>query len=247
MRFDLATSVVWALQTVLKLLVIVLMLRRSLHREYRLFFLYLVYKVSLTSALLVLRRSYTAYFVTYWAGEALEVVLAFAVIYEIFALVLRPYPGIRRIAATLSAWVAVLLVGIAAVLAMLPHANEQQVISLLLTGQRTMAVLQLGLLLFLFLFAASLGLTWRHHLFGIAMGFGLLGVATLGASAIRAAVGPGAVPLFHWVAIGSYLSALFVWAGYFLTTEPSVLASTTLPRETNLQRWNEALMRVLQQ
>jgi hypothetical protein len=247
MHLDLPTSVLWALVTVVKAVVILLMLRRGLHREYRVFFFYMIYEVLLTLSLFMLRGSYAAYFYTYWTGEAVETVLAFAVIYEVFGLLLRPYPAVRRIAAVLLVWAAVLLVGIAIVLAMMPRAEQHQLMSLLFAGQRTVAILQSGLLIFLFLFAASLGITWRHHLFGIAMGFGLLGVTALAASGIRAQVGPDANALFYWIKMGSYLSALFLWAGYFLTTEPSTLRSPALPGETSLQRWDEALMQVMQQ
>jgi hypothetical protein len=247
MHLNLPTSVLWAVETAAMVVIIILMLRRGLHREYRVFFFYMIYEVLLTLSLFMLRGSYAAYFYAYWTGEALEVVLAFAVIYEVFGLLLRPYPAVRRVAVVLLAWAAVLLVGIAIVLAMMPHGEKYRLMSLLFAAERTVAVLQSGLLIFLFLFAASLGITWRHHLFGIAMGFGLLGVTTLAASAIRVQVGYDAAAVFHWIKMGSYLSALFLWAGYFLTTEPSTLRSPALPGETSLQRWDEALMQVMQQ
>jgi hypothetical protein len=112
------------------------------------------------------------------------------------------------------------------------------------TFERTVRIVQCGLILFLFLFAKTLGLSWKHHSFGIAFGFALFAAVSVIVYGVRAHLGPIAAETVSVLVPTSYLLATLVWAGYLLVPVPEqVRVSGPLPSE--LYRWNEAALELL--
>ena len=85
---------------------------------------------------------------------------------------------------------------------------------------RSMELLICGLLLFMWAFARNLGLSWRHHVWGIVFGLAIYSSVGLAVAAIHATTGklcPSWItPLPHF----AYLAATLIWTGYLLRTEP---------------------------
>ncbi|PYX94440.1 MAG: hypothetical protein DMG71_12445, partial [Acidobacteria bacterium] len=89
------------------------------------------------------------------------------------------------------------------------------------------------------------GISWRHYIFGISAGFGVLGSVKLAVLAIRTQVGGSATNLFNIVQMAAYIAALLIWMTYLATREPESPRVTSVP-STNLEAWNQALRQVLE-
>jgi len=88
------TYLLWVAPIVLQVAIAVAIVSRKLYRDAYWFLAYTVAEIATSAAgLSAYRVSPKAYFYTYFAGDALCIVLGFAVIYQLFSCVLRPYPG----------------------------------------------------------------------------------------------------------------------------------------------------------
>jgi len=239
----------WIFVSVLLLIMPVIMFRRRLHRELPVFFGYLFFHAARSWVLLCIQDagSYEAYAYSYWALEVLDAVLSFAVICELFSYVLRPYPSVSRIGILLFRWASGVLILIAAVSSAAAQGNDMtRLMAGTLVLERSVLVVECGLFLFVFMFAASLGLTWRHHIFGIALGFGLCAGINLVAVTVRAHFGGLDHSVFRVLKSGSYDCAVFIWMGYMLTSEKPVRLPQREPHHASeLALWDNALTELL--
>jgi hypothetical protein len=107
----------------------------------------------------------------------------------------------------------------------------------IITGQRCVRIVQVGMILFLLFFAHYLGVSRRQRSFGIAMGFGAFAVVelTLIASWVGNHLGN---PWMSMVNMAAYNVSLGVWLGYVAIKSPVRDASNTL---LQTQRWEQSL------
>jgi len=232
----------WIGPAVLQVALAVFMVRRNLRKQYPAFFLYTTYEVASFGVLFVVfHRFLSNYFYVSWACAAIEIVLGFAVILEVFSQGFQPYQALRDLGSVLFRWVALFLVLVAVVLAVAtPGSDDVRIVAGILTLDRSLLVMQCGLVLFLVLFLPHLGLSWKHNLVGIALGFGLLASVDLIMVAVRAAGGPSSVSdvtlsLVHGAA---YSSAVILWTLCMLSPEP---ARRPVAIAAKSERWDHAL------
>ncbi len=127
-----------------------------------------------------------------------------------------------------------------------PVLTSTNVLVSLLSGvmllDRSVAIIQAGLLLFLFLFPRVLGLSWRSYTFGIALGFGIFASTELAYWAIRLTdLTERAKDLLDLLPTGSYHVSVLVWIVYLLAAEKPVnVHAYTVPE---LDRWSGELER----
>jgi len=111
------------------------------------------------------------------------------------------------------------------------------VLQAILTGQRCVRFIQVGMVLFLLFFAHYVGISRRQHSFGIALGFGMFAVIEL--ALISSAVGHHlGGPWMHIVNMTAYNSSLLVWLGYVAVKSPARDVSVSLLQP---QRWEQSL------
>lgn len=238
----------WVVSAVLLGIMPVIMIKRGWHRELPVFFGYLIFHASRSWILLTIHKFFhDSYAFSYWSLEFLDAVLGFAVIYEIFSQILRPYPSVRKIAVLLFRWASVVLVLIAAVSAGFAQGNDSmRLVAGILAWQRCVYIIQCGLLFYLFIFASSLGLTWRHHVFGIAFGFGLCASVELVALTMRAYFGDMDHSVYSIIKPVNYDCAVLIWMGYLLTAEKPVSLPQQEPRhDGELELWDNVLTELL--
>ncbi len=212
---------VWLAAPTLQLLLLVVMVRRGLRREFPFFFTYTLYQIlSFGLKFATYHRSQVEYFYVYWVTGALGIGLALTVIYEIFTQIFKPYEALRGMATVLFRWAALVLTLVAVVMALAgSRPDSSLVLGAILTFERSVRVMQCGLVLFLFLFARYVGVSWRHHLFGIAAGFGLY--ASLDLILVTAhVVGFDGGTILPFIKSASYVFAVMIWTGYMLSREP---------------------------
>jgi hypothetical protein len=201
--------------------VIFMMVRRNLRQEFPLFFSYSIFQILQSVLLLVLKPYYSQYFYAYWTTATLAVLIEFSVIYEIFSHVFRPYEALSRIAMVLFRWSALVLVMVAIVTA---AGNGQsslgRVMASIFALERSIRVMQVGLVLFLFLFSQQVGLTQRHRVFGISLGFGITAAVELTAATMASSLGSGEHIGLVMLSSGAFVTAACVWTYYMRIEEP---------------------------
>jgi hypothetical protein len=107
----------------------------------------------------------------------------------------------------------------------------------ILTAERCVRVIQVGMVLFLLFFARYLGVSRKQYSFGVALGFGCFAMVEL--SLVASWVGDHLNNLsMGLINMAAYNCALFIWLGYTLAKSPAREASSSLLRP---QRWEQTL------
>jgi hypothetical protein len=229
--------------------------RRRLVRRMPWFFVYTVWVMASSPVLVLLNlrtqaRGTSSWFEFYtgWTAEAISVGLGFAVIYEVFHHVFQPYPAFRRVAPVLFRWcgVGLLLLGSASALLSSPD-HSFRVIAGLLVIERTLRVVQVGLLLLVLVACRYLRMSWRLEVLGVAMGFGMYAAVAIVCMTLQSQLGPGVYYTLGMVTGTAYTCAVMIWAAYFLAPQPATQAAQVMPQNTDVEQWNQALSHLLQQ
>jgi len=220
------------------------MLRKKLYRDFPIFFS-LVVAEGLDSWLgMALQHiSYKAYYVEFWTMATINSVLGFFVLREVFLHIFRPYEALRSFGKMLFRWSAAVLILVAAVMTLSsPHSNGDSLISFTYTLDRSIRLMQCGLVIFLYLFSKQLGLTERHRVFGISIGFGIAASVSLMFDTL-VALAPAA-SLKHVVAMlnvpyeMAWLVTVIIWMVYMYRPEPERRRATVLELP---ESWNYTL------
>lgn len=241
MQLRLVDYVLWIAGPIMQVGVLVAMYRRGLHRDYPYFFNYTILQVVSEPILFVIQRySYDMYYWGYWTSIALSALISFAVLQEIFHDAFRPYEALRDLSVILFRWSAlvVLLVGVMWAITA-PHTGRVDgVTNGILLVQRSVRLMQCGLVFFLLLFSEYLGISRRHVLFGIALGFGIFAsVSMLCATAVAHATFLHTAVLREINSAG-YTVAVMIWLGY---TALAPARSRVAVATVRSQDWNYAL------
>ncbi len=224
--------------------VVIGMFRRGLYRKYPYFFNYTILQVVSVPLLFWLNlRSYTVYYYAYYFNTGLSILISFAVLQEIFKDAFRPYEALRDLSVILFRWsmLVVMLVGVMWAINTTHKIDDAPITDALLLAERSVRLMQCGLVFFLLLFSEYLGISRRSILFGISLGFGLFAAINM---LVVTGISREEILLRHTtlrqINSGAYLLATLIWLGYTLATAPS----TSKALEHGLQRsrdWNSAL------
>lgn len=230
------------------------LVRRGLHRSFPGFFTYTIFEALETFVLyafdLLPQVSAEMWWKAFWAGLVIGGIIRIVVIVELFQSLVRGRPTLAESGKKLffSTGVALVLVGLA-VAAYTNPVNPHRIIGYGLIVQQTLYIIDCGLILFVFAFAAHFRLAWTRATFGIALGFSVVFCEHLASRSVIAAI---AIPqrgdlLLSFLNMVTYHLCVLIW-GYFLLV-PQKRATTSgvsLP-ETDLAAWNRELERLLQQ
>ena len=229
--------VFWVSQPVLQTAVAVVLYRRKLHKELPAFFVYLVVQVVAFSVQfpLYLTKNGLLYFDVFWAGVAVNVVLAFKIIHEIFIDVVRPYPALKDFGTALFKWAGIVMVLVSAVMIFAIPRSQDPIRGSILVVQRGVDLVQCGLVLFLLAFCKSLKISWERLSFGTALGFGIISGAQLFTSVLYTGTFVHVV-LANLIDMGAWNLAVLLWLGYALWSRKETTVPVLVP-----QRWDEAL------
>jgi hypothetical protein len=177
MQLSVSDYVFWLASPVFQLGVLWALFKRRLYRDYPYFFNYTILQVLTVAFLLCVRSSPYLYYYGYWVISTISLLISFAVLQEIFKDAFRPYEALRDLSVILFRWallVLVLLGGMWAITA--SHSGSgglDPITTIIMQADRSVRLMQCGLVFFLLLFSEYLGISRRHVLFGIALGFGL--------------------------------------------------------------------------
>jgi hypothetical protein len=236
---NLAYNLLWFAHPVLQAAVAAIMIWRKLHRTFPIFFTYVVFQIVAFAVTFPFReeRFYAIMFYAYWATTAVSVVLGFKVIHEVFLDVFRPYHTLRDLGSVLFKWAGLVMLMVAGVVAASsPSGGDYPVVTGILTLQRSVRVVQCGLVLFLLVFSRYLGTSWRQKSFGIALGFGAFASVELSLVAINNTLNNQTLSSF--VNMAAYNLTILIWLGYVLVESPAREQASAMLRP---QRWEQSL------
>jgi hypothetical protein len=228
--FEVFKYVLWVIPAVIQGCLLGLMVRSGLRREFPSYFSYTIFSVANFLALFsTYHTSYKLYFCVYWVGSIIGIGFGFLVIREIFYSIFRPFDSLRDMARVLFQWVAIVMVLVALVgVVSAGHASTlDRFMQIAFVLERSVYVMQMGLVLFLFLFAGLVGLTARSHIFGISLGFGVFAAGNLAYYTISSGFGmPYGGSTFMLLKIIAYNAACIIWLSYLSKPDPVRTALT---------------------
>ena len=240
----------WISPHVLLGVLVVILCKRRLYRQFPCFFAYVLYEIaqflllfSLGSAPRVTEEQYRY---AYSATLLLSIALRFGVIEEASRDFFRESQFLKVAARRSLQCVTGLLLVMGVLLAVYaPGNNSVRWYAGVFVVNRGAAMVQSGLLLALLLFSRFLGLSWRRPAFGIALGLGALTSADLAMFALRAAFTSGAaVEVLDLLITGAYLVCVSIWIGYLLAPELEPVTLTVVP-DNEVETWNRELQQLL--
>jgi hypothetical protein len=239
-----AQDALWISGIILQLLATAGMILRGSYLMYRAFFAYISFQAAKSLCLVFLRGNAWAYFWTYWIAEIVSLILALAVLQEIFeALVTherRMQRFGRRIFWTVSAFA---LVIVATTIEFVPGTRESSLMTGVLTAEQSIRIVQCAVLVCIFGFAWISHVPWRPEARALALGMGIFIAAELLIVTMRQIYGPSFRIGFFLLKPLAYDIALIIWAqALVFTTKP---AASETPSQS-LAEMNQKLSGILQ-
>src|SRR5260221_10400406 len=178
MSFSSVIHGVWSLGLALQVLLAMVLIVKGLWRKFPIFASYTVFSLLETAVGYAVFHNQAVYFYVYLIGESVLLIMGLALVYEIFVHLFSSQPALRKMAALIFRVVVILLVLLAGAVIyfkspiLAPH-GQGGIGSALLIVEEAARILQVGLIVFLFLFSIAFGLHWRQHVFGIVLGLGI--------------------------------------------------------------------------
>jgi hypothetical protein len=242
----------WVAPNVLLVVLALLMWRRKLHKEFPAFFCYAIFEATGGTLIYAIDVSPSVSGPTYWWSYFLflvvEAFVKFVVIGEVFTHLLRRYQPLGKLAKVLVSGVGVILVFTATIIAAYANPTAFWLISATRILGRSVSVVQCGLIVVLFVFAAQFRLRWEHAVFGITLGFGIVASVYLAHWALMADWLFGQKSyLLDFLIMATYHVCVLIWFYYLLLPQKVVTTSAVLVPEHSLEIWNRELERLLHQ
>ena len=228
----------WLAGPALQVTLLIFMIRRDLHRTFPRFFSYIVFQLVKTGVLFITYRYFagslgeesTNYFDVYWAGNAVSVLLAVAVMDEILHCLFRQYGGIQTLAATIFRWACGLLLLVSIVGAVSSYeTGADRVVAAVLSFERSVRLMQCGLFLLIMLLCRVLKHCWRQPVFGVALGFGLFASIELILISAVTVFGDSQAELVSLLKSLSYNAVTVLWIAYLSQQVESVPVVEEIP------------------
>ena len=158
---------------VLQSAIAAVMMRRKLYRQWPGFFSYMIHilQPGLDIIGVIQKWNLLTYYYFFYAVESLSLALSFVVIYEVFLSVMDPYDALMRVGKGLFFGTGGVLLALGLLFVVFgPTADGAMVFKVVFYSERSLRIVQVGLLMLLFAISRSLALSWRSIAFGIAMG-----------------------------------------------------------------------------
>jgi hypothetical protein len=219
--------------------------KRKLRSEFSIFYRYTAFSVVagvVGVIAYIITCGCSEYFYLYWICNGLLMCLQFGVMYETFVNALKPYSALIDLGKMLFRWAGVFLLLAALLTAFATTGTEtNRIFAAENLMERSLGLMQLGLLLLFFAFQRRLGLSWRSYSMAVALGLGTLAAITLSTAYISNRY-PEFGSRLGLIANFSYFAVVTSWAICFRRPEPARKNVLDSPTRLIFQRWNEALL-----
>ncbi len=240
--------IIWIVTTGLLVVIGAGLIRNGVFRSLPFFTGLIMFEILQTLPLAVARHySLSTYFYAYWACEFVSSVLELLVLREILMALLRERPHWRSLASRSFQLLCAALVLFTVVMSTRNiSADSNHITNTTLALERSMRVVQCGLLVFIILFSTALRLDWRHYYLGAAAGLGVSASCSLAVVSLRLYFGRIADQQILLLKPAGYLLAACVWTFYLWSSQTQTFNRREISAEeiSRLGQWKEALARV---
>jgi hypothetical protein len=240
-KFKILYYALWITHPVLQVGIGAFMIRRGLLRPFKFFFAYLITQL-VTFAIVFpayMHNSAGVFtFYSYWMCNAISVTFGFLVIHEVFVDVFRAFHTLRDLGTVLFKWAGLVMLLVAGVVSVSTNSSQTAPwMQAIITSQRCVRMIQVGMVMFLLFFANYVGVSRKQYSFGIALGFGSFAVLEL--LLISSWIGSHLNgPWMSAVNMTAYNCSLGLWFGYVAVKRPLRDNSQSLLKP---QRWEQSL------
>ncbi len=236
---------IWFIGTGLEVFLVGVLLARKAWRKFPFFTAYAGFNLLETALCYAVLKNAMLYFYVYWSGEAIAMMLGLAVVYEIFTSLFAHHEALRKMAKWVFRGTVLILVLLGlAVIAFQPSVERASVGGVVMVVAEATRIMELGLLMFLFLFSTAFGLHWRAHVFGIALGLGVFTAVDLVNVTLRSYIGNGAVDALNMARGCAFCLSVLMWISYLWASE-RIYGSHEIPERAQLEQWNQAVMELV--
>jgi hypothetical protein len=240
-RFKFFYFAFWIMHPILEMGIAGFLLRRGLLKKFKFFFAYILTQIATFAVLFPAYYwggSYSAAFYLSWTFFAISVALGFLVIHEVFVDVFRLFHTLRDLGTVLFKWAGLVMLLVAGVVSVSTNSTQTAPwMQALITSQRCVRIIQVGMVLFLLFFAHYVGVSRRQHSFGVALGFGSFAVIEL--IVVSSWVGNHVSgPMISLMNMTAYDCSLLLWLGYVAVKRPARDGALSLLQP---QRWEQSL------
>ena len=240
MRVTVIDYVLWCLTPIFMSVTAVFLCRRRLQKEFPYFFNYVIFQI-LSFLVEFPLRNWPNYYYVYWTVQALSVVVSFAVLLEIFRDAFRPYEALRDLSVILFRWCALVVLLLGGMWAITSWRVNQidNITNAIYLIDRSVRLMQCGLVLFMLLFSEYLGIRRRNLLFGIAVGFGFfaaVNMLVMTALSHHSYFSKSTLSRINGIA---YVISTLIWLAY-AALPSTVRGGAKLVAEAT-QKWDQAL------
>lgn len=230
----------------LQALLAAILLAKRVWSKFPVFTAYFLVNFLQTVVLYAVHQQPQTYMYTYWVFESLGTFLGLGVVYEIFANLFSLHPALRILATRVFRWAIVVLVFLGCLLVYIESpVRASSINNAILVVEQGARIVEVGLIVFLFLYAGILGLHWRQSAFGIVLGLGLFATTELVVVTMFSRFGSAGRQVLNLIRMSAFNSGLLIWIGYILV--PERIAVGELPKREQLEQWNQAVMELIGQ
>jgi hypothetical protein len=233
------TEVLSYLPVIIQSAIVFVLITRKLTKIFPFFFSYTAAVVSTSLVLDFLPYGHRAYSLVYWSGDALAILLGFAVIFEILRYILQS-PSLKLVLNAV--WILATISAVVA-LAMLvwgkPSMEKDWLLEVIVLAERSVRFLQASLLIVVIALMSRLGLTWHDESVGITAGFGVYSALALLIYEFGFHLQKMSSTVFVLLNSAAYNLAVIIWAFYILR-RVRVTPVEHLPN-ADLREWNSAV------
>jgi hypothetical protein len=179
----------WVAHPILLTAIAMVMFRRGQHRAYRCFFAYIVTQILFFGPILAIYFYWdAAYFYATSLDTVVSAALGFMVIWAALLDLLPQFHSWRNLGAVVFKWALLVMLLVAGVIAVSSRPSDTALGHAILTARICVRSVQVGMVLFLLIVARYIGVSWRQHNFGIALGFAVFSAAELPCSHLGMAI-----------------------------------------------------------
>ena len=241
MHVSISQWVFSSLGVALPLLVLAVMHLRKSKSDFPVFYSFIVF-YAITQVILnvTVNGSYALYFYSYWTIAMLGSLLTFAVLYEAFVQIMKPYSALTDLAKMMFRWVGGFLLAVSFLTAFASAGGtSMKICTAIMFIQRCVQLLQCGTLLLFLVFEKRLGASWSDRGMCIAAGLGVSAVLELSTLYLMNISGlQNALTMVNNVAANGILLYWFYGMYTYRTVKKT---ADNAPNRLVLQRWNEVL------
>ena len=246
MVFRLLIHNIWFIGSGLEAVLVGVLLLRKTWNKFPFFTSYACFNLFASGLMYAVARTRIGilYFSVYWVCEAIAMLLGLAVVYEIFNSLFSCHEALRKMARTVFRVALILLLLLAVIVLAFQPSMETSIGRIVRVAAEATRIIEVGLLMFLFLFSTAFGLHWRTHVFGIALGLGIFTAVDLVTVTMRSYLGTGAVDILNLARGSAFCLSVLMWSLYLWAPE-RVSSTGQVPERAQLEQWNQAVMELI--